>query len=332
MPKPDPEECALCPVGRCLGGDQRHRLRRDRDRAQAPAPHRQGLRRAARHRRRARRGPDRRPRAREPGDDPRPAPTPAGAFGSARFKLKGIEQNRAEYERLIEVFRAHDIGYFFYNGGNDSMDTATRSRRSASSWATRSPASACRRRSTTTCRSPTPARASARSPSTSRSRPRGRARRRFDGAHLDQGVRDGGDGRHAGWIAAAGGLAGARPAMRRRSSCSRRSLRREAFLARVKQSVESQGYCVIVVSEGAGRRRQVPRRRRHPGRLRPRSSAASGRWSRTCPSGPWLQVPLGRRRLPAARRAPHRPEGRRRAGLCGRQGRGRDGGAGRQRR
>ena len=50
--------------------------------------------------------------------------TPAGAFGSARFKLKGLEQNRAEYERLIEVFRAHDIGYFFYNGGNDSMDTA----------------------------------------------------------------------------------------------------------------------------------------------------------------------------------------------------------------
>src|SRR5580700_9796876 len=50
--------------------------------------------------------------------------TPAGAFGSARFKLKGIEQNRSEYQRLIEVFRAHDIGYFFYNGGNDSMDTA----------------------------------------------------------------------------------------------------------------------------------------------------------------------------------------------------------------
>src|SRR5580692_1850967 len=50
--------------------------------------------------------------------------TPSGAFGSARFKLKGLEQNRAEYERLIEVFRAHDIGYFFYNGGNDSMDTA----------------------------------------------------------------------------------------------------------------------------------------------------------------------------------------------------------------
>ncbi|MGA8204663.1 MAG: diphosphate--fructose-6-phosphate 1-phosphotransferase, partial [Woeseiaceae bacterium] len=50
--------------------------------------------------------------------------TPGGAFGSARYKLRSIEENRAEYERLIEVFRAHDIGYFFYNGGNDSMDTA----------------------------------------------------------------------------------------------------------------------------------------------------------------------------------------------------------------
>ena len=50
--------------------------------------------------------------------------TPGGAFGSCRYKLKGIEENRAHYERLIEVFRAHDIGYFFYNGGNDSADTA----------------------------------------------------------------------------------------------------------------------------------------------------------------------------------------------------------------
>ncbi len=49
--------------------------------------------------------------------------TPAGAFGSCRYKLKGLEQNRREYERLIEVFAAHDIGYFFYNGGGDSADT-----------------------------------------------------------------------------------------------------------------------------------------------------------------------------------------------------------------
>ena len=50
--------------------------------------------------------------------------TPSGAFGSARYKLKGLQENRAQYERLIEVFRAHNIGYFFYNGGGDSMDTA----------------------------------------------------------------------------------------------------------------------------------------------------------------------------------------------------------------
>lgn len=50
--------------------------------------------------------------------------TPAGAFGSCRYKLKSIKENKAEYERLIEVFKAHDIGYFFYNGGGDSQDTA----------------------------------------------------------------------------------------------------------------------------------------------------------------------------------------------------------------
>ena len=49
--------------------------------------------------------------------------TPAGAFGSARYKLKKFEEDRRQYERLIEVFKAHDIGYFFYNGGGDSADT-----------------------------------------------------------------------------------------------------------------------------------------------------------------------------------------------------------------
>jgi len=49
--------------------------------------------------------------------------TPSGAFGSCRYKMKSVEENRAEYERLIEVFKAHDIGYFFYNGGGDSADT-----------------------------------------------------------------------------------------------------------------------------------------------------------------------------------------------------------------
>ncbi|MFT5397189.1 MAG: 6-phosphofructokinase, partial [Gammaproteobacteria bacterium] len=49
--------------------------------------------------------------------------TPSGAFGSCRFKLKGLEESKAEYERLIEVFKAHNIAYFFYNGGGDSADT-----------------------------------------------------------------------------------------------------------------------------------------------------------------------------------------------------------------
>lgn len=49
--------------------------------------------------------------------------TPSGAFGSCRFKLKGLTESKAQYDRLIEVFKAHDIGYFFYNGGGDSADT-----------------------------------------------------------------------------------------------------------------------------------------------------------------------------------------------------------------
>jgi 6-phosphofructokinase 1 len=50
--------------------------------------------------------------------------TPGAAFGSCRYKLGSIQEHRAKYERLIEVFRAHDVGYFFYNGGGDSQDTA----------------------------------------------------------------------------------------------------------------------------------------------------------------------------------------------------------------
>ena len=49
---------------------------------------------------------------------------PGGVFGSCRLKLKDLNKNKKEYERLVEVFKAHDIGYFFYNGGNDSADTA----------------------------------------------------------------------------------------------------------------------------------------------------------------------------------------------------------------
>ena len=53
--------------------------------------------------------------------------TPGGAFGSCRYKLKSLAENRHEYERLINVFRAHNIGYFLYNGGGDSADTCLKS-------------------------------------------------------------------------------------------------------------------------------------------------------------------------------------------------------------
>jgi 6-phosphofructokinase 1 len=52
--------------------------------------------------------------------------TPSGAFGSCRYKLKSLDEHKAQYERLIEVFKAHDIGYFFYNGGGDSADTCNK--------------------------------------------------------------------------------------------------------------------------------------------------------------------------------------------------------------
>ena len=52
--------------------------------------------------------------------------TPGGAFGSCRHKLKDASQNGREYKRLIEVFKAHEIGYFFYNGGGDSQDTSNK--------------------------------------------------------------------------------------------------------------------------------------------------------------------------------------------------------------
>lgn len=52
--------------------------------------------------------------------------TPSGAFGSCRYKLKSLEENAREYQRLIDVFKAHNIHYFFYNGGGDSQDTANK--------------------------------------------------------------------------------------------------------------------------------------------------------------------------------------------------------------
>ena len=178
--------------------------------------------------------------------------TPAGAFGSARFKLKGLEQNRAEYERLIEVFKAHDIGYFFYNGGNDSMDTEHKVSQIGD--ALGYPISCIGVPKTvdndlplTDCCPGFGSVAKYVAVSTREAALDVASMARTSTKVFVLEVM----GRNAGWIAAAGGLAA-----RRAGDAPQIILfpeiafDRPAFLARVKQSVETQGYCVIVVSEG----------------------------------------------------------------------------------
>jgi len=179
--------------------------------------------------------------------------TPAGAFGSARFKLKSLEQNRAEYERLIEVFRAHDIGYFFYNGGNDSMDTALKI--SQLGVAMNYPI---------TCVG-VPKTVDNDLPHTDCCPGFGSVAKYIAVSTLE-GAMDVASmartstkvfvlevmGRHAGWIAAAGGLAGSKRGEPPHIILFPEIAFDQArFLARVKQCVADFGYCVIVVSEGA---------------------------------------------------------------------------------
>jgi ATP-dependent phosphofructokinase / diphosphate-dependent phosphofructokinase len=179
--------------------------------------------------------------------------TPSGAFGSARFKLRGIEQNRAEYERLIEVFRAHDIGYFFYNGGNDSMDTALKISQIGSAMnypitCVGVPKTVDNDLPHTDCCPGFGSVAKYIAVSTLEAALDVSSMARTSTKVFVLEVM----GRHAGWIAAAGGLAG-----RKAGEAPHIILfpeipvEREALLARVKQSVEQYGFCVIVVSEGA---------------------------------------------------------------------------------
>jgi len=178
--------------------------------------------------------------------------TPAGAFGSARFKLKGIEQNRAEYERLIEVFRAHDIGYFFYNGGNDSMDTALKVSQLGASLGfpvvcVGVPKTVDNDLPATDCCPGFGSVAKYVAISTREAA--------FDVASMARTstrvfvleVM----GRHAGWIAAASGLAGRGPAQAPHLILFPEvPFEQQQFLARVRACVEQYGYCVIVASEG----------------------------------------------------------------------------------
>ncbi|HEY1724841.1 MAG TPA: 6-phosphofructokinase [Steroidobacteraceae bacterium] len=178
--------------------------------------------------------------------------TPAGAFGSARYKLKGLEENRAQYERLIEVFRAHDIGYFFYNGGNDSMDTALKISQLGAAM-----------NYPVTCIG-VPKTVDNDLPHTDCCPGFGSVAKYIAVSTLE-GALDVASmartstkvfvlevmGRHAGWIAAAGGLAGHKPGEAPHIILFPEiPLDKERFLARVRACVTDYGHCVIVVSEG----------------------------------------------------------------------------------
>ncbi len=179
--------------------------------------------------------------------------TPGGAFGSARYKLKGIEENRAEYERLIEVFRAHDIGYFFYNGGNDSMDTALKVSQISK-----------RMGYPVTCLG-IPKTVDNDLPVTDNCPGFGSVAK-YVAVSTTEAALDVVSmaktstkvfifevmGRHAGWIAAAGGLAGSKPGDAPHIILFPEiPFNKRAFLKRVRECVRKYDYCVIVVSEGA---------------------------------------------------------------------------------
>jgi len=178
--------------------------------------------------------------------------TPAGAFGSCRYKLKGLEENRAQYERLIEVFKAHDIGYFFYNGGGDSADTCLKVSGLSESLgyplqAIHVPKTVDNDLPVTDC---CPGFGSVAKYIAVSMREAS-----FDVASMAKTstkvfileVM----GRHAGWIAAAGGLAADRPGdLPIMILFPEVPFEKVAFLARVQALVKQYGYCSVVVSEG----------------------------------------------------------------------------------
>lgn len=178
--------------------------------------------------------------------------TPGGAFGSCRFKLKDIDSNRREYERLIEVFKAHDIGYFFYNGGGDSQDTTNKI--SIISQEMGYPLKCIG----------VPKTIDNDLPITDNCPGFGSVAKYVAVSTLEASLDVASMsesstkvfilevmGRHAGWIAAAGALA------KKTDSCPPHiilfpevTFDEEKFLAKIKESVETHGYCTIVASEG----------------------------------------------------------------------------------
>jgi 6-phosphofructokinase 1 len=178
--------------------------------------------------------------------------TPSGAFGSARYKLKKLDESRAQYERLIEVFRAHDIGYFLYNGGGDSADTCLKVAQLAAAMdypiqAIHIPKTVDNDLPVTDC---CPGFGSVAKYVATSIREAG-----FD---VESMARTSTKvfilevmGRHAGWITAACGLAaeaeGEAPHVLLFPEIP---FDQDRFLAKVDQTVARAGYCVVAVSEG----------------------------------------------------------------------------------
>jgi len=178
--------------------------------------------------------------------------TPSGAFGSCRYKLKEIEKNRAEYERLIAVFKAHNIGYFFYNGGGDSQDTSNKF--AIFSQQAGYPIQCIG----------IPKTVDNDLPITDNSPGFGSVAK-YVAVSTREAALDVASmcdsstkvfilevmGRNAGWIAAAAGLAGTEAEDAPHIILfPERKLEKDKFLSRVKQCVSRYGYCVIVASEG----------------------------------------------------------------------------------
>lgn len=178
--------------------------------------------------------------------------TPSGAFGSCRFKLKGLEENKREYERLMEVFKAHNIGYFFYNGGGDSADTCYKV--SQLSKKLGYPIQAIHIPKTVDNDLPI-----------TDNCPGFGSVAKYVAVSIREAAFDVASmaktstkifvlevmGRHAGWIAAAGGLAtentGDAPHI---ILFPEVEFDEERFMKKVEQSVKKYGYCALVVSEG----------------------------------------------------------------------------------
>ena len=179
--------------------------------------------------------------------------TPASAFGSCRYKLKSLEESRAEYERLVEVFKAHDIGYFFYNGGGDSADTCLKVSQIADTLGY--PVQAIH----------VPKTIDNDLPITDNCPGFGSVAKYVAVSILEASLDVASMcnsstkvfilevmGRHAGWIAGAGGLA-ARQAGEPPHIIlfPEIAFDKDKFLARAREAVEEHGYCSIVASEGA---------------------------------------------------------------------------------